>query len=594
MFSVDEKLLPANSAETNRFQLLIVGRLLILFVLMLGGWVINSGQLKLSYDNFPRDLFLVFLIFVGLTIIYFFVSRLNKNYIWQARIQFIIDALLITWLVWRTGDLTSPYITLYTVLIAISSIYLSSRGTLLIALLCSTLLLILTVSAYTVFSGTFTETTFSKLVQIVGFQIVAFLAVGLLAARLSARHAFSGDRLRETEKSLDNLRALHERIVASIRSGLITTDLEGTIYTFNLAAEEITGFRAADIIGKSVFTLLGNIEHSILPSLERTETGVQPLRFEADVTTPDGFVVHIGYGIAPLYLENGETTGLIITFQDLTEIHSMEESVRRKERLAAVGRVAAGLAHEIRNPLGAMRGAIQVLQSQTPPETAQASLMEIILRESDRLNKIITNFLTYARPRVNNFSETDLRESLNDTFTLLKHSPDVKEFHHLECNLPETAVNISADAAQLKQIFWNLARNAIQAMPAGGDLKVELQQISQSRVQIIFSDTGCGMSAAQVEQLFEPFSNSTTGGTGLGLSIVYQIIRDHGGTINVRSVEGKGTTITVELPLNYRPAVQTKDDATALQNGEQTDHLAAKSKLENFLTIQAEERKLSS
>ena len=139
--------------------------------------------------------------------------------------------------------------------------------------------------------------------------------------------------------------------------------------------------------------------------------------------TPEGFAVHVGYGISPLFSETGETSGLIVTFQDLTEIRSMEESVRRKDRLAAVGRVAAGLAHEIRNPLGAMRGAIQVLQSQTPPETAQASLMEIILRESDRLNKIITNFLTYARPRVNNFSEIDVREAIERHVYAFKTQP---------------------------------------------------------------------------------------------------------------------------------------------------------------------------
>ena len=257
----------------------------------------------------------------------------------------------------------------------------------------------------------------------------------------------------------------------------------------------------------------------------------------------------------------------------------MEESIRRKDRLAAVGRVAAGLAHEIRNPLGAMRGAIQVMQSQVPPESAQAGLMEIILRESDRLNKIITNFLTYARPRVNNFSEIDLREALNDTFTLLKHSPDIKESHQLNFTLPENPITLSADPTQLKQIFWNLARNSIQAMPEGGTLSLKLKDLPNKRVQIIFSDTGCGMSPEQVEQLFEPFSNSTTGGTGLGLSIVYQIVRDHNGTINVRSLEGEGTTITIEFPTDFRlPAVPIKDE----NNSKQGDS----SRLEGFLTIQ--------
>jgi two-component system, NtrC family, sensor histidine kinase PilS len=256
----------------------------------------------------------------------------------------------------------------------------------------------------------------------------------------------------------------------------------------------------------------------------------------------------------------------------------MEESVRRKDRLAAVGRVAAGLAHEIRNPLGAMRGSIQVLQLQTPPESSQGKLMDIVLRESDRLNSIITNFLTYARPRINNFSETDVSEAINDTFTLLRHSPDVKENHVLEVELPKKPVLIAADSTQLKQIFWNLARNSIQAMPDGGTFRVRLEEVHNNRIKIIFSDTGNGMSPEQVERLFEPFSNSTTGGTGLGLSIVYQIIRDHNGTINVRSIEGKGTTIGVELPSEFR----ANDE---FEKEEEIDVALEPSHLKSFLNI---------
>jgi two-component system sensor histidine kinase PilS (NtrC family) len=229
-------------------------------------------------------------------------------------------------------------------------------------------------------------------------------------------------------------------------------------------------------------------------------------------------------------------------------MRSMEETSRRRDRLAAVGRVAAGLAHEIRNPLGAMRGAIQVLQTSVKDNPSQSQLMEIVMRESDRLNSIITNFLDYARPRQNDFERTDIREIIRDSITLMRHSPDIQENHRLVEELPQKSVFTNADAAQLKQVFWNLARNAIQAMPEGGILTIKLLRLPTGRLQITFTDTGCGMPPAQVERLFEPFSNSTTGGTGLGLSIVYQIVRDHNGIINIRSLEGKGTTITIELP----------------------------------------------
>ncbi len=575
----NEKFFSKETNLTQKIQTLIIGRLLVIFLLLVASWLYNGGgNLKFTIDNFPQYLFLVFLISVGLTIVYFFVLRLNHYFNWQIRIQFFLDILLITWLVWRTGDLTSPFIMLYIVAIGISSLFLSAMETLLFAAVCVFLFSFLSIAAASGAIRSFGATPeTSKIVQIIAFNVVAFLVVGLLAARLAERRG-SGEKLKETTKTLTNLRLLHERIVESIRSGLITTDLEGNIYTFNATAAEITGLTAEEMCGEKISKLFGDIDLTLEHTLEISETGEHPLRFETDIFTPEDSIVRVGYGISPLISETGEAKGLIITFQDLTEIRTMEENVRRKDRLAAVGRVAAGLAHEIRNPLGAMRGAIQVLQSQTPPESSQASLMEIILRESDRLNKIIINFLTYARPRVGNFSEIDVREAINDTFTLLKHSPDVKENHALEAVLPENALMVSADPTQLKQIFWNLARNAIQAMSDGGILTVNLEALGKERIRIQFSDTGCGMSPTQVERLFEPFSDSTTGGTGLGLSIVYQIVRDHNGTINVRSIEGKGTTITVEFPTEFRAPKMLTEAAEG-------EAFAQPSRLEGFLTV---------
>jgi two-component system sensor histidine kinase PilS (NtrC family) len=239
---------------------------------------------------------------------------------------------------------------------------------------------------------------------------------------------------------------------------------------------------------------------------------------------------------------------MVITFQDLTQIRALEETSKRQDRLAAIGRMAASIAHEIRNPLAAMRGSIQMLRTEMEGESAQTELMEIILRESDRLNRIITDFLTYARPRSIVHATVDIGDLLKQTFTLLRHSPEVKESQTIAEDIPSESLFAEADAEQIRQVFWNLARNALQAMNQGGTLRAEVGNAgSNGRVRITFSDTGRGMSPEQVEHLFEPFS-STTGGTGLGLSIVYQIIRDHGGTINVRSREGRGTTITIELP----------------------------------------------
>lgn len=585
MLSLDQTGETANAPHLQRLQTLIIGRLMVIFLLLVASWFWSSGTLKLSFDNFPQGLFLVFIISVGLTIVYFFLLRLSTNFAWQIRSQFVLDALLITWLIWRTGDLSSPYITLYIVLISVASFFLKPVSTLLLAVVCAISFVSLSIlTLYAVIESSGSVQVAGKAIQIVSFHLVAVLVVGLLASRLSDRRA-SSEELAATAKTLANLRALHERIVESIRSGLVTADLEGNIFTLNAAATEITGFRIDQMLGHSIYELFGDIREQIALSLAAAGGGEQLPRFEADLSTPDGFAVRIGFNVSLLFSEEQEATGLIITFQDLTEIRSMEESVRRKDRLAAVGRVAAGLAHEIRNPLGAMRGAIQVLESNTPPDSRQAGLMDIILKESDRLNSIITNFLGYARPAAGNFCDVDVGEAIQDTITLLRHSPDVSANHKLVTELGDQAITISADSSQLKQIFWNLARNALQAMPDGGKLRVALQTIPNNRIRIVFEDTGRGMSPEQVEQLFEPFSTSTSGGTGLGLSIVYQIVKDHNGVINVRSLEGRGTTITLELPSDLRRS--TRELRTVREKQE-------RSKLKEFLHVEQKESGISS
>lgn len=548
MSSLDESASFANLAWIERVQTLIIGRLIVVFLLFITAWVWYSGRLELSFEHFPRGLLLIFITAVGLTIVYFFLLRLSSRITWQVWTQFVLDAFLITWLIWGTGDLASPYITLYIVLISVASIFLRPGSTLMVAFLCVGLFGILSgLIAFRILDTSGVLPSPARIFQIVSFNVVAFLFVGLLAARLSDRRS-SGEQLAEATRTLASLRLLHARIIESIRSGLITTDLEGKIYTFNAAAAEITGYRPDRVIGRSIHELFGDISEQIELSTIGIHTTQQPARFETDLLTPEGFAVHIGFNISQLFSEDAVASGFIITFQDLTEIRSMEENIRRKDRLAAVGRVGAGLAHEIRNPLGAMRGAIQVLESNLPKESVHADLMKIILRESDRLNSIITNFLSYARPKSVEFVETDICEAVRETVKLLRHGPDVSERHEFITDLPECPVEIMGDPTQMKQIFWNLARNAIKAMPDGGTFKIALSELPNRRVRITFEDTGVGMSPEQVERLFEPFSHSTTGGTGLGLSIVYQIVRDHNGVINVRSSEGEGTVITIDFP----------------------------------------------
>ena len=287
---------------------------------------------------------------------------------------------------------------------------------------------------------------------------------------------------------------------------------------------------------------------TIADSLRAAANGEASPRFEADCLTPNGLVLRLGFTVSPLFAESGVTSGMVITFQDLTDVRALEETSRRQDRMAAVGRLAASIAHEIRNPLAAMRGSIQMLRDEMDGDSEQTQLMEIILRESDRLNNIVADYLNYARPKPAELKDVELCSLVRETFKLLRNSSEIGAGHSLEEDLPDRPTIVSGDPEQLRQVCWNIARNSLKAMPNGGIFRISLAEVDDNRLRLSFTDTGCGMSPEQVEQLFEPFT-STTGGTGLGLSIVYQIIRDHNGTINVRSRLGEGTTITIELPV---------------------------------------------
>ena len=548
----DEKT-SADAAVRRKLWWLIAGRLAATIILVLastlwtGEWPGGAGR------GLIGSALSIGLVVLTLSLIYILVLRFSLAPLgFQVKVQFFFDIAIATWLVWVTGDLQSPYTALYIVIISVASVLLGSRGALIISVGCA---VTYTLAMLGVVSGVLPSrthntgaSTLTKAVEIIGLNDTAFFVVGLLAARFAERQSRSDVQLIEATHALSNLRALHERIVESIRSGVVTTDLNRRIYTFNAAAEEITGYKAADVRGQDASILFGSIADHVEESLRAAAEGAANPRYEADCLTAEGLRLRLGYSISPLSAKDGEQTGLVITFQDLTQVRALEETSRRQDRLAAVGRVAAGIAHEIRNPLASMRGSIQVLRSEVDAGSAQAELMEIVLRESDRLNHIITDFLTYARPRPVSPSEVDVREPLRETFTLLRHSPEIRADHRLEEIVPDEPVIAMADAAGLRQVFWNLARNALQAMPDGGQLRAEIQRVGHGRLRITFTDTGRGMTPEQVERLFEPFSSSTTGGTGLGLSIVYQIVRDHGGTINARSREGQGTTITIELP----------------------------------------------
>jgi two-component system sensor histidine kinase PilS (NtrC family) len=225
-----------------------------------------------------------------------------------------------------------------------------------------------------------------------------------------------------------------------MRSGLVTTDLQGQIVTFNRAAEEITKYKASEVRGRNIFAIFGDIEKQIEVGLESIRTRSRLPRFDIGCRTADGREIHLGFSVAPLVDEAENSRGYLLTFQDLTEVMELEREVRRQERLAAVGKMAAGLAHEIRNPLASMRGSVQVLASELALMPEQSQLMEIVLRESDRLNRIVSDFLTYARPPRMERTTVELVGLLSETMALLRNSPELKAEHSLVEKYPDHLV----------------------------------------------------------------------------------------------------------------------------------------------------------
>lgn len=524
-------------------------------------------------DNTPRSFIPVLATVASATVIlsafYLAALRTRLAHRTQGYIQFSLDICIVTWLVYRTGDVESPFLALYLVIIFATCALLGRTGVSLVGALAGVLYVcvgVLTISRLLPRAGGWSPyegTELSWTQFMFSLNLVAIFAVAILSSQLAERIRRSEIQLASATRDLADYRLFNDRIIESMRSGLVTTDLLGHIITFNRAAEEITGYHATAVRGNKIFNIFGDIEKQIEAGLESIRTRTRLPRFDIGCRTADGREIHLGFSVAPLVDEADSSRGYVLTFQDLTEVMELEREVRRQERLAALGKMAAGLAHEIRNPLASMRGSVQVLASELSFSQDQSQLMQIVLRESDRLNRIVSDFLTYARPPKIDRSVIELSSLLSETIALLRNSPELRPDHLIEEEYPNDPLLYQGDPNQMRQIFWNLARNAIQAMPQGGELSVTLDAKPNRDVTIAFSDTGQGMSREQKDRLFEPF-NSSSGGTGLGMAIVYQLVRDHNGNILVESEAGKGTRIAIRLPAGSRVAHQpvSSDEAS--------------------------------
>jgi two-component system, NtrC family, sensor histidine kinase PilS len=499
------------------------------------------------------------------TLCYIVLLRLLRRRIeLQAYIQFFGDLLLITALVHRVGGIASPFSMLYLIIIAVASTLLRRRAGVIVASAAYVLYASLLLGLYFGWlppSGASAESvSIWRLNYNLATHLFGFYGVALLTSYLAHNVTRAERELVEKSEDLADLQVVHRDIVESINSGLITTDLEGNITSVNRAGQMILGRSEADLVGTAIE------DSGLLPAehwaeLTAASDGRAKRRSEVAVQR-GGATTYVGFTLSQLADGLGTQRGYIVIFQDLTRWRRLQEEVRMKDRMAAVGELAAGLAHEIGNPLAAISGSVQMLAGAAEPDPGQRKLVDILLKESQRLDRTIKGFLRFARPRERSIVHFDVAHLLAENFELLKNSDEVSERHLLELDLVPESAPLVADPDQVSQIFWNLARNALRAMPEGGTLTV-VGRLSDDTYRLQVRDTGRGMSEEQRANLFHPFHSFFDSGTGIGMAIVYRIVQEHGGHLGVESRPGRGTTITVELP-----AAATVATAMAASAGE--------------------------
>ncbi len=524
----------------------------------------KSGQATLSFSYLIAGTYF-------LTILYsLLLYRIQRVFLF-ASVQIGVDLLFITGLVYLTGGIASPFSPFYMVATISASMLLGRKGGRMAAFFSSVLLGAL------VYVQLFHELpgfenglyTYTEAVYFLFLNVMAILGVAYLSGSLAEKLTRTQVRLRQESTGFAELKAFHECIVQSMSSGLLSTSLEGEITSFNRAAEEITGFWWRDVKGKFWWDVLGaeDLKHLFNPNKPLSEA----VRFDRTFKRAAGGTLLLGLTVSPLRNELNIQIGSVWTFQNLTRIREMEEEIENKKRLATIGEMAAGMAHEIRNPLAALSGSIQVLHKGKGLDQKEArQLMSIALKETDRLDAIITSFLLYARPAPLRKKTTNINRLIEETMNLLKNSKDFSENIEIGLELQGGDLKVAIDPDRIRQVFWNLSINAVEAMPRGGRFSVASRSVDPSNsdedgkkrwIEILFSDSGMGMNKSQLGKIFYPFFTTKDHGSGLGLPIVYRIIEEHGGRIHVDSKPEQGTRFTILLPFEVmEEAVGTPDN----------------------------------
>jgi two-component system, NtrC family, sensor histidine kinase PilS len=523
--------------ERNWLAWLVKVRILILTIL----FAIQMAVAHLAPSTLPLRVFSVtILLWFAFSLFYAVLLPYWREHRMQASLQVLTDLVFVSLVVHQTGGWDSSLNFLYPLVIIVASILLPQVWALLVAALAFILYgAVIELNYYEIVQSYCTTHPGLKTLQAIIFvNLFAYLAVFYLSGLLSGKLRQARVELKDTSGALESLQILHENIVQSISSGLITTGLDGHITLVNNAAIKLLESTAGQLLGRPVNKLF-------LDPLPHAEAQYDHAEVRFD--TASSFRKTLRVRVATLAAPGREAMGYVYVLDDLTEIRRLEREVRVQDRLAAVGRLAAAIAHEIRNPLTSIAGSVTMLTGIPELSAEHRQLLDIVTRESQRLNNIITDFLAYSRVKQYRFEKTDMAPLLEDTLTLMRHRMTSENTGiAIESRFDVQNAWVLADADRMKQVFWNFGTNAVRAMPNGGTLRVAIEQHGDDW-QISFADTGTGMTPQQTEKIFEPFQSNFEGGTGLGLAVVYQIVQAHEGKVWARSKLGQGTTFVLRL-----------------------------------------------
>lgn len=538
-----------------------VRRIMLLRVLFLTGFValLLVFQERLGITAPIKPLCMVIGIGFFMSLVYAVLFRfltLTEN----ASLQVAGDLLLVGGILFTTGGIDSPISFLFLFVIIASSVtlpraaaYLAASGAIIIYGLLVDLEYFEIITPVYLFPESKVSFASGYVFYVIFLNIVSYYTVAYLSSFLSHRLRMVKEELVRASINLEEQRAFNRNIVQNMGNGLITINPEGKITSINPAAIALTGYSIKESLENPIGRIIPLV--GLKSQLSGDNILDLPKQIEGEYQRKDGRIIFIRIKIS--HLADINEPGYILVFEDLTEVKEMQKKVLRTEQLAAVGRFSAGLAHEIRNPLTSLSGSIQVLARGLKLEDSYKKLMEIVMKETDRLNTILSDFLNYTQPKKNDNTIIDLTQLIQDVITLLKNKEDLSSKKNIVFKRTTDHLVINGDEEQIKQVVWNLCINALEAM-SEGTLTLSLREVvsfqsgefqaDHGGMVLEFQDEGCGIASDQINNIFDPFYSSKKDGVGLGLATVHKIVNRNGGVMDVKSTLGEGTLFTVFLP----------------------------------------------